>query len=87
MPDDREMAVGDYFGRQSLAILVGIITLFHSAGVLISLAVQGRIFLLDSEPQPGSGKSLPHAPDQRGGFRPGPRAPTNLQLIGRDPGE
>ena len=44
MPDDREIAVGDYFSRQSLTTLVGITSLFHSAGAVISLAVSGRIF-------------------------------------------
>ncbi len=41
---DREIAVADHFGRQSLAGLVGIMTLFHRAGALISLAVIGWIF-------------------------------------------
>ena len=41
---DREIAVGEYFGRQSFASPVGMMTLFHSAGALISLAVSGRIF-------------------------------------------
>ncbi len=41
---DREIAVADHFGRQSLAGLVGIMTLFHRAGALISLAVSGWIF-------------------------------------------
>ena len=41
---DREIAVGDYFGRPSFASLVGIMTLFRSAGALISVAVSGSIF-------------------------------------------
>ena len=41
---DREIAVADCFRRQSLASLVGTMTLFHRAGALISLAVIGWIF-------------------------------------------
>ena len=41
---DREIAVADHFDRQSLAGLVGIMTLFHSAGAPISLAVSGWMF-------------------------------------------
>ncbi len=41
---DREIAVADCFRRQSFASLVGIRTLFHRAGALISLAVSGWIF-------------------------------------------
>jgi len=41
---DREIAVADHFGRQSLAGLLGIMTLFHSAGAPISLAIIGWIF-------------------------------------------
>ena len=40
----REIAVGDYFGRQSFASPVGMMTLFHGAGAVISRAVLGRIF-------------------------------------------
>ncbi len=36
--------MADCFRRQSLASLVGIMTLFHRAGALISLAVIGWIF-------------------------------------------
>ncbi len=36
--------MADHFGRQSLAGLVGIMTLFHRAGALISLVFIGCIF-------------------------------------------